>query len=70
MNKTIFCAIVVLNSTVGVLSASAENPYLGHWALTLPSGGPGWLGVTEEEGNLNAGILWGGGSVKPDLGHS
>ena len=63
--KTVLCAIIVLTSTVGGLSAYADNSYIGHWALILPSGGPGWLGVTQEKGNLDAAILWGGGSVRP-----
>ena len=65
MKNTILCALIVLTSTLGGLSAPAENPYIGHWALTLPTGGPGWLGITQEKGKLNAAILWGGGSVKP-----
>ena len=44
---------------------AAENPFLGHWALTIPGGGAGWLGVTENNGNLAASLLWGGGSVLP-----
>jgi len=66
MKKSIFFAIVVLASTVvGSLSAYADSPYVGHWALTIPGGGPGWLGVEEKDGQLQASILWGGGSVKP-----
>jgi hypothetical protein len=64
MNKTVLCAIIVLTSTVDGLSAYADNPYVGQWALTLPNGGPGWLGITQEKGNLDAAILWGGGSVR------
>lgn len=41
------------------------NPYIGHWALTIPGGDAGWLGVTQENGYLDASILWGGGSVVP-----
>lgn len=46
-------------------SAYGETSYVGHWALTIPGGGPGWLGVEEKDGQLQASILWGGGSVKP-----
>lgn len=45
--------------------AGPEAPYLGRWALTIPGGGAGWLGVTNERGFLEADILWGGGSVVP-----
>jgi hypothetical protein len=51
--------------TCGAWGADAQNPYLGHWALTLPGGGAGWLGVTEEAGYYDASVLWGGGSVVP-----
>jgi hypothetical protein len=46
-------------------AAESANPYVGHWALTIPGGGAGWLGVTEADGKLSASILWGGGSVLP-----
>jgi hypothetical protein len=44
---------------------AADNPFLGRWALTIPGGGAGWLGVVETNGQLNGSILWGGGSVVP-----
>ena len=50
---------------VSVLAAQDVEPYVGRWALTIPGGGAGWLGVTQEKGYLDASILWGGGSVLP-----
>ena len=49
------------------LGAAAEggNPFVGNWALTIPGGGAGWLGVNENQGKLSASVLWGGGSVLP-----
>jgi len=44
---------------------AAENPFLGRWALTIPGGGAGWLGVVETNGELKGSLLWGGGSVLP-----
>ena len=44
---------------------AAENPFLGRWALTIPGGGAGWLGIAETNGQLQGSILWGGGSVVP-----
>jgi len=44
---------------------AAENPFVGRWALTIPGGGAGWLGVTEDGGQLKSSVLWGGGSVLP-----
>src|SRR6266487_5657654 len=54
-------AVALLNT----LAAAAENPFLGNWALTIPGGGAGWLGVTEDVAQLKGSILWGGGSVVP-----
>lgn len=48
-----------------VFAADNSNPFIGRWALTIPGGGAGWLGVTQEKGWYDAGILWGGGSVEP-----
>ncbi len=50
---------------VTALAASDADPFLGRWALTIPGGGAGWLGVTKENGYYDASILWGGGSVVP-----
>ena len=50
---------------VTTLAASDADPFLGRWALTIPGGGAGWLGVTKENGYYDASILWGGGSVVP-----
>lgn len=63
--KTILCAIIILIASPAVGSACADDTYVGHWALTLPNGGPGWLGIDHEKGKLEGAILWGGGSVKP-----
>jgi len=40
------------------------DPFLGRWALYLP-GGAGWLDVHQNEGYLDAELLWYGGSVLP-----
>jgi hypothetical protein len=52
----------------GLACASAVegvDPFLGNWALTIPGGGAGWLGVTKQQGYYDAELLWGGGSVVP-----
>jgi hypothetical protein len=41
------------------------NPFIDNWALTIPSGGAGWLGVHTDDGKLKGDLLWGGGSVVP-----
>jgi hypothetical protein len=57
--------MVAVIAVAPVAAQEVANPYLGRWALTIPSGGAGWLGVTQENGYLDASILWGGGSVVP-----
>lgn len=47
------------------VSSFAASPLVDRWALTIPSGGAGWLGVIEKDGALSSSILWGGGSVVP-----
>ena len=43
----------------------AESVFTGRWALTIPGGGAGWLGVVEKDGAFSSSVLWGGGSVVP-----
>jgi len=46
--------------------SDAAKPFVGRWALTLPGGGAGWLGVEPQaDGTLKGAVLWGGGSVVP-----
>ncbi len=68
MNNNIRYVLVFIGlwfTGVSALGGEDANPYIGRWALTIPGGGAGWLGVTQEEGYLDASILWGGGSVLP-----
>jgi len=51
--------------SLGAVLNAADNPFVGRWALTIPGGGAGWLGVEEKDGALSSSILWGGGSVVP-----
>ena len=62
--RALFSTLLCFACFDGVLAA-AENPFLGRWALTIPGGRAGWLGVEEKEGALVSSILWGGGSVVP-----
>ena len=57
--------IVSAAALITTSAGAAENPFLGRWALTIPGGGAGWLGVTEDGAQLKGSILWGGGSVVP-----
>ena len=60
------CLLLVAAVCSGMGAATAaDNPFVGNWALTIPGGGAGWLGVVEKDGGLQASVLWGGGSVLP-----
>ena len=50
--------------TAGTIDARVI-PFLGSWALTIPNGTAGWLGVEQNNGKLAGSILWEGGSVLP-----
>jgi hypothetical protein len=68
MSKNIRYAMVLLALSIGcvaVFAAESADPYIGRWALTIPGGGAGWLGVEQKDGYLDGSILWGGGSVVP-----
>jgi len=54
---------VFLNPVTDLLAGDVE-PFLGRWALNL-SNGAGWLEIRQEQGYLDADILWIGGSVVP-----
>lgn len=51
--------------SLGAVLNAADNPFIGRWALTIPGGGAGWLGVESKDGALSSSVLWGGGSVVP-----
>jgi hypothetical protein len=57
----IVSAVALITTPLG----AAENPFLGRWALTIPDGGAGWLGIVETNGELKGSLLWDGGSVLP-----
>jgi len=65
MNSTIRSLSVLAVLSLSSAMNAAENPYIGRWALTIPDGGAGWLGVEEKGSALSSSILWGGGSVAP-----
>ena len=57
---------VLLAALCGILAGqtrAAENSFLGSWAITLPGGHTGWLGVESSGTGVKAEMLWGWGSV-------
>jgi hypothetical protein len=62
--RTLIAAVLACSAG----ASQAENPFIGRWALTIPGGAAGWLGVEEKDGQLTSSVLWGGGSVVPTQG--
>lgn len=60
-----FSLVILLQHATPTRAAAADSPFVGNWALTIPGGGAGWLGVEDHGGTLAGSILWGGGSVLP-----
>ena len=59
--------LIFLTALLGVSGwiKAFENPFVGNWALSLPNGEPGWLGIVETNGVLRGQLLWGTGSIEP-----
>ena len=68
MERIVACTSVLVTLMIASMpgfAAEGGNPFVGRWALTVSGGRAGWLGVTLEEGVLDASVLWIGGSVFP-----
>ncbi|MBI0398377.1 3-keto-disaccharide hydrolase [Cyclobacterium marinum] len=68
--KTIISSVLFLFITTGIFASNLPrnqkaNPFLGKWGLQIEGGGGGWLYVNEDQGFLDAELLWIGGSVLP-----
>ncbi|MCK0148159.1 DUF1080 domain-containing protein [Arenibacter sp. F26102] len=50
---------------VNLAPSEATNPFMGMWGLDIEGGGAGWLNVHQDQGFLDAELLWIGGSVVP-----
>ena len=62
---TIVCSLVAAGFLWGAPSlfaadaGDAAQPFVGRWALTIPGGGAGWLGVERQpDGALKGALLW------------
>ncbi len=66
MKKLSVLIIVIL--TLTAFSGSGQNSkkdFYGMWTIEIDGGAVGWLEVHENNGFLDADLLWGGGSVLP-----
>jgi hypothetical protein len=69
MKRTIVTMILIFLAFNSFANSKAQpimaNPFMGMWGLEIEGGGAGWLKVHEEQGFLDAELLWIGGSVVP-----
>ncbi len=61
---TLLFAFVLFFNFSPLIAGDGTELYLGRWALHF-DGGMGWLEVRQEDGYLDADLLWVGGSVTP-----
>jgi len=63
---SLFGLFMILAGHIQALAQSADS-FLGIWALDLDyeSSNAGWIEITQEDGYLDASVLWSGGSVNP-----
>ena len=63
--KKIFLLFVTILATVLISSAQKPDGLYGMWTIEIEGGSVGWLQVFENNGFLDAELLWRGGSVTP-----
>ncbi|MEJ2704699.1 MAG: DUF1080 domain-containing protein [Sedimentisphaerales bacterium] len=64
-NAHLVLALLFVGTVCVCASAAGPDAYIGRWALTIPGGAAGWLGIEQKDGYLDGSLLWGGGSVLP-----
>lgn len=60
----IFVAVFVL-AALFTNAQDSRKDFFGMWTIEVEGGGVGWLGVNDDNGFLDAELLWKGGSVTP-----
>lgn len=65
MSRRLLAVAWAVVGLAGAVAKAEQSPFAGRWALTIPGGGAGWLGIEEDAGKCCGSILWGGGSVVP-----
>jgi hypothetical protein len=67
--KSIAIAILFMASCQekqdGIVRNNDVTNFLGQWTIDIGTNSVGWLEVRQEDGYLDADLLWGGGSVLP-----
>ncbi|MCB0632100.1 MAG: DUF1080 domain-containing protein [Saprospiraceae bacterium] len=67
---TLICSLAIsyqiqAHSFVKIHATGEDNGFYGMWTLSIEGGSVGWLEVQNNNGYLDADLLWGGGSVLP-----
>jgi len=71
MKKLIILFFIILHTGQLAYSNSIEqkellkNDFIGHWSLDIEDGGVGWININEDDGYLDAELMWIGGSSTP-----
>ena len=60
-----FLAIILIFSTSLSFGQKLTSEFLGMWSIDIEGGSVGWLEVYDNNGFLDANLLWVGGSVSP-----
>jgi hypothetical protein len=59
------CSSPVKEAAVTPMAKTDISEFTGQWTIDIEGGSVGWLELRQEEGYLDADVLWGGGSVLP-----
>jgi len=65
MKRISFLVAVFFASAVLIHAQDVRKEFYGMWTIDIEDGSVGWLGVNEDNGFLDAELLWQGGSVLP-----
>ena len=58
-------AIILICTTSLSFGQKLTSEFLGMWSIDIEGGSVGWLEIYDNNGFLDANLLWGGGSVNP-----
>jgi len=65
MNRMIILFFVFFSTALLVNAQDVRKEFYGMWTIDIEDGSVGWLGVNDDNGFLDADLLWQGGSVVP-----
>ena len=65
MKRIIILFVVFFTTALLVNAQNVKREFLGMWTLDIEDGSVGWLGLNDNNGSLEADMLWQGGSITP-----